>query len=50
MQPFELRVPGDPLPLIYDSPHSGRYYPEDFRYKPPLEVLRRGEDAYVDEL
>jgi N-formylglutamate deformylase len=50
MQPFELRAPSDPLPLIYDSPHSGRYYPEDFRYKPPLEVLRRGEDAYVDEL
>ena len=36
--------------LLYDSPHSGRRYPADF--ETPLEraVLRRAEDAYVDEL
>ncbi len=38
------------VPLIYDSPHSGRNYPADFGSSLPLEMLRRGEDAYVDEL
>jgi N-formylglutamate deformylase len=38
------------LPLMLDSPHSGSIYPEDFRYCCPLPVLRRAEDAYVDEL
>jgi N-formylglutamate deformylase len=37
-------------PLVFDSPHSGSHYPEDFRFSCPLEVLRRAEDAYVDEL
>lgn len=51
MHPFELLSPcANALPIIYDSPHSGRFYPDDFRTKPPLAVLRRGEDAYVDEL
>ena len=51
MGPFELLPPTtDPLPLVYDSPHSGRYYPEDFRFKPALALLRQGEDAYGDEL
>jgi N-formylglutamate amidohydrolase len=38
------------LPLVLDSPHSGAAYPEDFSYCCPLPVLRRAEDAYVDEL
>jgi N-formylglutamate deformylase len=38
------------LPLVIDSPHSGSLYPEDFAYRCPLEVLRRAEDSYVDEL
>jgi N-formylglutamate deformylase len=38
------------LPLVFDSPHSGSSYPEDFRFCCPLEVLRTAEDAYVDEL
>ena len=51
MHPFELLSPRtEPLPLIFDSPHSGRFYPDDFRAKPPLAVLRRAEDAYVDAL
>jgi N-formylglutamate deformylase len=37
-------------PLVFDSPHSGSVYPEDFRFCCPLEVLRTTEDAYVDEL
>ena len=49
--PFELRLPeGAALPLVFDSPHSGRFYPADWRVKPTLETLRQGEDAYVDEL
>jgi len=39
-----------PLPLVLDSPHSGAYYPEEFDFRCPLPVLRRAEDAYVDEL
>src|SRR5437870_1120612 len=54
-----LEIPGvlwrrDPqgaqLPLVLDSPHSGSHYPDDFAYRCPLPVLRRAEDAYVDEL
>jgi N-formylglutamate deformylase len=40
----------DALPLVLDSPHSGALYPDDFSYCCPLPVLRRAEDAYVDEL
>jgi len=38
------------LPLVLDSPHSGSIYPDDFGFCCPLPVLRRAEDAYVDEL
>jgi N-formylglutamate amidohydrolase len=38
------------VPLVLDSPHSGAHYPEEFAYCCPLPVLRRAEDAYVDEL
>lgn len=38
------------VPLVFDSPHSGSTYPDDFRFCCPLEILRRAEDAYVDEL
>jgi N-formylglutamate amidohydrolase len=39
-------------PYIFASPHSGRDYPEAFlaACTPPLSVLRRSEDAYVDLL
>jgi N-formylglutamate amidohydrolase len=56
---MNFEIPGvlwrhDPLteavPLVFDSPHSGSHYPADFRYSCPLEVLRRAEDAFVDEL
>ena len=54
-----LEIPGvlwrrdphaDAVPLVLDSPHSGALYPDDFAYCCPLTVLRRAEDAYVDEL
>lgn len=51
MQPFQLLSPGDAsLPLLYDSPHSGRSYPADFGSSASVSELRRGEDAWVDEL
>lgn len=48
--PFEIHRPRTPAVLLYDSPHSGRYYPPDFRLGAPLAEIRKGEDAYVDEL
>jgi N-formylglutamate deformylase len=38
------------VPLVFDSPHSGSHYPDDFSFTCPLDTLRRAEDAYVDEL
>ena len=40
----------DPLPLVFDSPHSGDTESVDFGSVLPVEVLRRAEDSYVDEL
>jgi N-formylglutamate deformylase len=46
-----LRLPDEGAPvLLYDSPHSGRFYPPDFDTAATGTALRRGEDAYVDEL
>ncbi len=45
-----LRPKGEPLPLVYDSPHSGSDYPADFRHAIDRMVLRRSEDAHIDEL
>lgn len=48
---FHISAPGERhVPLVLDSPHSGRDYPEDFRAAVPTELLRRAEDAFVDEL
>jgi len=48
--PFTVIQSSTPTPLIVDSPHSGRVYPEDFRYVCPLPLLQQTEDSYVDEL
>ena len=40
----------DPVPVVFDSPHSGSVYPADFGFAAPVEVMRRAEDAFVDEL
>ena len=52
IESFRLRLPrdSDRVPVVYDSPHSGRYYPSDFETALPRTDLRRAEDAYVDEL
>lgn len=39
-----------PLPLIYDSAHSGRIYPTDFGHACDAATMRRGEDNHLDEL
>jgi N-formylglutamate deformylase len=51
-EPFRIRrsLSPDSAPVVYDSPHSGRVYPTNFDARATLEELRRGEDAYVDEL
>jgi len=51
LQPFQLLSTGDAsVPLLYDSPHSGREYPPDFEASASMADLRRGEDAWADEL
>jgi len=49
--PLEVRGPGAPaLPLVLDSPHSGRHFPGDFDAAVSESELREGEDCFVDEL
>ncbi|PLQ01827.1 N-formylglutamate amidohydrolase [Cupriavidus pauculus] len=49
--PYTLALPeGLPLPLVCDSPHSGVYYPADFRAAVPMSRLRGGEDTHIDTL
>jgi N-formylglutamate deformylase len=50
MKPFEVHRPAGDAVLLYDSPHSGRHYPPEFAMGAPMREMRRGEDAYVDEL
>jgi len=47
---LELKSPADPLPLIFDSPHSGTHYPDDFHYDCAFDLLQAAEDKYVDDL
>lgn len=51
--PIEIDRPvAQTLPVVLASPHSGRAYPADFLRQTHLDmaVLRRAEDAYVDDL
>lgn len=51
--PFEIDRPAEQtLPLVFDSPHSGRLYPGAFLARSRLDALaiRRSEDSFVDEL
>lgn len=50
--PVLIRKPaeGTQVPLVYDSPHSGRRYPPDFIPVVPVEKLRGYEDRLVDSL
>src|SRR5689334_13247171 len=51
--PFEIDEPGVwRAPLIFNSPHSGSVYPDDFltASRIDLPTLRRSEDSFMDEL
>ena len=49
--PLEIRGPAAAaIPLVLDSPHSGRAFPADFGAAVSEAELREGEDCYVDEL
>ena len=51
--PFEILTPAKHrAPIVFNSPHSGRYYPETFLKRSRLDPLaiRRSEDMMVDEL
>ncbi|MBE0529431.1 MAG: N-formylglutamate amidohydrolase [Rhodospirillales bacterium] len=46
-----LEAPAVPeVPVVFDSPHSGTVYPDDFDYAAPEHIVRTGEDTYVEEL
>ncbi len=48
---LEIRGPREPgLPLVLDSPHSGRSFPADFDAVVSEAELREAEDCFVDEL
>jgi N-formylglutamate amidohydrolase len=47
---YKIFSPSIKLPLIFDSPHSGRIYPQDFNYSCPINILKQAEDNYVDKL
>ncbi len=51
--PFEVRASAiQRVPFVFNSPHSGRFYPERFLAMTRLDhnAIRRSEDCYVDEL
>ena len=51
--PYSVHLPRHrSLPFVFASPHSGRFYPPEFRRMSRLDdtVLRRSEDFFVDQL
>ncbi len=53
MPPFEIRRSADQrVPFVFNSPHSGRFYPDRFLAMTRLDrnTIRRSEDSFVDEL
>src|SRR6476646_9848710 len=51
--PFDIRRSADQRdPFVFNSPHSGRYYPDRFLSMARLDrnTIRRSEDCFVDEL
>jgi len=48
---YKVFKPAAPdIPLLFDSPHSGRDYPADFGHSCPFDALARAEDNEVDAL
>lgn len=50
MAVYTLNKPSTPLPLVFDSPHSGTHYPDDFEFACDVRNLDRTSDKFVDEL
>jgi N-formylglutamate amidohydrolase len=53
VHPFEVRDPAEQrVPFVFNSPHSGRHYPDRFLSMVRLDrtAIRRSEDCYVEEL
>ncbi len=51
--PFEIVEPAEwRAPIIFNSPHSGSVYPDDFLVASRIDLptLRRSEDSFMDEL
>jgi N-formylglutamate amidohydrolase len=51
--PFEIVEPAEwRAPIIFNSPHSGSAYPNDFLHASRIDLptLRRSEDSFMDEL
>ena len=52
-QAFEILAPAQwRVPMIFNSPHSGKLIPETMRHvtKLPVTKLHRSEDSFIDEL
>lgn len=49
-QILQIKSPENALPVVFDSPHSGRIYPPDYNFSCDFKALERIEDRYVDEL
>ena len=53
MSPFEIKLPERQTScVVFNSPHSGRYYPKEFLEMSslPLTSLRSSEDLFIDEI
>lgn len=49
-EPVDIAHGAADVPLVFDSPHSGRYYPDDFSSVVSRKLLREYEDRFVDRL
>ncbi len=47
---YKIIKPDAPLPLVFDFPHSGTIYPDDFGYACDFKDLVNTEDKYVNDL
>ena len=47
---LSIKKPKTALPLVFDSPHSGNIYPDDFNHACDQNILERAEDNHVDDL
>jgi N-formylglutamate amidohydrolase len=50
---LDIQAPADQrVPVVFASPHSGQYYPDEFLAQSALDpqTLRRSEDSFVDDL